>query len=80
MAVLRKAARDPHADGLILSYAGGVGYPLSVRELIEAAFEYVLAYYAAYLPFGGYWVRVARDWILDNLPQLAIPAGLPNRK
>ena len=31
------------------------------------------------LPFGGYWVRAARDFVLDHLDRLFVPAGLVYR-
>lgn len=83
VAVLRKAARDYEWYDKMLVQFGDEDDPApappSLRDLIYMAFEFVLLVYGPSLPFGGYWVRAARDFVLNYLPILSVPAGLQYR-
>lgn len=50
--------------------------PPTLVQLVQMAFELVLVMYAAQLPFGGYWVRVAETFVVDWLSGIPIPPGL----
>jgi hypothetical protein len=52
----------------------------TLADLVRAAFDLVLMIYGPTLPFGGYWVRAARDFVLQYLDLLPIPVGLVLRR
>lgn len=77
VALLRRAARDAGYHAAVAARAPkGDDDPPSLRDLVSMAFEVVLILYGPALPFGGYWVRAARDFVLEHLDRLFVPVGL----
>lgn len=82
VALLRAAAGNPAWRAKMAARFGddpNPPAPPSLRDLVAMAFEFVLLVYGPSLPFGGYWVRAARDFVLQFLSQLVVPRGLAYR-
>lgn len=77
--ILRAAARNPEWQRKMVNRFGDDPTPVppppppTLRDLIVMAFEFVLIVYGPSLPFGGYWVRAARDFVLQYLDLLVVP-------
>lgn len=82
IAVLRRAVDDDKVAAELnerrqTMYAGEFeDEPPTLAQLITMIFEVVLLIYGPALPFGGYWVRVVRDFVLQYLDRLPLPTGL----
>ena len=82
---LRRVAADPEfhaaaAERAAPRFGGadGGGGP-TLRDLVALAFEVALLVYGPSLPLGGLGVRLARDFVLAHLDQMAVPVGLSFR-
>jgi hypothetical protein len=86
VAVLRAAAANPAYHQAVAQHAAVLAAdppvpptppaPPTLADLVRTAFEVVLLIYGPTLPFGGYWVRAARDFVLTYLAQFLAPKGL----
>jgi hypothetical protein len=87
--LLRHAADDPKVAEefgqrryLVASTRGEFGDSPApaptLADLVKLVFDVALVIYAAELPFGGYWVRAVRDFVLQYLELIVpvVPTGL----
>jgi hypothetical protein len=86
---LRHAADDPKVAEefgqrryLVASTRGEFGDSPApaptLADLVKLVFDTALVIYAAELPFGGYWVRAVRDFVLQYIELIVpvVPTGL----
>jgi hypothetical protein len=80
LAVLQRAAQDPAYARAVASKAeADPASPLTLADLVALAFDTVLMLYSSQLPFNGYWVRAAKEFVLRYLGLLPVPSGLRYR-
>jgi len=75
---LDAVAGDPEYEAAVRAKAEVA--PMTLYQLVQAAFDLVLALYSSELPFGGFWVKAAETFILELLAQMPpVPAGVVHR-